>query len=819
MAMKSNSFSGLFLVAAILLVASSVAESTWAQQGVPVAVTMKSSHQFKGRIDPVNGFSPMIVPLGAANCYRISDGLRRVYVNENLLVNEEAVPLNYVEVSFPIWQDSIDWKRSSIGILNWANGFNEYGHRVINVATKHGARNYVQGVTKITPRYVELSSLRKEKDKTSYGMSIGSGAVPVEVIRNLLRNQITRGDSPVEYEEIFTYFLQAEQYGEALKELDLIERRFPDRKEQVEKYRNLVRQAEARQVVQDIKLRISNGQTKLARELGGPQMNKDGVAQQVLLELQELMSGLEQEAQKVVDVQREVTELVKRYQQDPDTELTPDQETMLGQFLAELESELTPSNVKRMDSYLVQAPDAAQKDQEKVALAISGWLMGSNNATPNFALAQSLFQVRSLVRSYLLNRDSTQRQAIIAAIKKTESGSNHNFIASILAQMMPPEHEAATAGYTGEVPIEFTVSVPGTQARPGLQKFRVLVHLPVEYDPYRRYPLLLTLPDIGMPVEKQLTLFNGPYIANVGRVGRASRNGVIVASVQWANPGQTTCGYSAREHATVLKAMRACFRKFQIDTDRVFLHGNGKGGNLVYDIGLAHPEHFAALIPVGGTIEKFAKVHGTNRGIPLSIYAVVGERDQAVQAANLQSWNKWLLSGRYVKLILVEYIGRLANESFPDDIEAMFEWMQFQQRRLPDPAGVEFSVNSLRPWDNYYWFLQLNGFPRANVMWPQLWEDGKLKALNIDGEMKPEGEVNHFVVKPAKAGRSMTLWLSDDYVNFEKAVRISGRGKNFRESVSPSVRIMLEDARTRGDRLHPYWARIDCNSGRWKVVE
>ena len=65
----------------------------------------------------------------------------------------------------------------------------------------------------------------------------------------------------------------------------------------------------------------------------------------------------------------------------------------------------------------------------------------------------------------------------------------------------------------------------------------------------------------------------------------------------------------------------------------------------------------------------------------------------------------------------------------------------------------------------------------------------------------------------------MTLWLSDDYVDFEKEVKITGRGRKFSEAVRPSVRVMLEDARKRGDRLHPYWARLDCVAGKWQVVE
>ncbi len=827
MALKQKSSNVLTLMAAMLLFAIvvSVPGSVCAQlRGLPVTVNVKSGHRFEGEIFAVNGYSTMRVPPDSgASCYVVDNGLRRVFLGKKHIVNEEPVPLNFTELEFPIWQDAID-KKSGVGILNRAYPFNEYGHRVINASTpKDNSKNFVQGITKITPSYIELSTLKSagpKSAKTSLKMSIGTGAVPVEVIRKLLRNQITNGESPVEYEALFGYFLQSQQFGEALKELDLIERRFPERGEQVERNRQRVRQSQARQVVREIKRRIRSGQTYVARELAGVHMEKDGVAQNTLIELQDLLRGLDDAETKVRDVRLKVTDLVKRYQGTGVP--TAEQQTLMGQFLVELESELSPTNVSRLDSYLVQAEDAAQKDEQKVALAISGWLRGSNNATPNFAITQSMFAVRELIRAYLLSGNAAERFEINERLKGFEAGGPR-FVAEMLAQMKPIEHDAAVAGYTGEKPIEFNVTVPGTNARPGDQNFRVMVHLPIAYDPYRRYPLMITLPDAGVPIESQLNMFSDRFVETVGRVGRASRNGVIVASVQWANPGQGVPGYTAREHATVLGAMRSCFRKFSIDTDRVFLHGHGKGANLVYDVGLAHPEHFAGLIAIGGVIEKYAKVHATNRNIPLSIYAVVGEGDRGTQLSNMATWNKWLTSSVYVNLILVEYLGRLGNENFPDDIESMFDWMEFQRRRLPDPTGFEFSVNSLRPWDNYYWFMELHGFPAKNTMWPQTWKDGALKALALEGEMKPkEDKTCKFVLKPSKAGRGMTLWLSPEIVNFgdvDEEVWITGRGKEFRQGVTASTRVILDDVRRRADRLHPFWARLDCINGKWSVPE
>lgn len=790
-------------------------------RGIPTAITMNTNQRFEGYLSWVEGYSTKVVADSAGVCYVIDNGLRRVYVNKRHILPEEPVPLTYSEIQFPVWQDAENNNHRKPGNLNQAFHFNEHGHRVINVTTaKNQVKNVVQGITQITPRYVKLNSLKSNGTKTSYGMSVGSGAVPVDVIRKLLRNQISKSDSPVEYEKIFGYFLQAQQFDEALIELDLIERRFPERKDQVALNRSRVRQDRARQVVREIGDRIRNGQTNVARELSGQRMEKEGVAQQVLLELQDLITGLDEAQEKVENVRGQIIDLVKRYRENPPKAITKEQETMLGQFLAELESDLSPSNVARLDSYLVQAPDATQKDQEKLALAISGWLEGSNNATPNFALAQSMFEIRDLVKRYLNSRDAVTRGEILVALNKFDA-SDPRTIANILAQMKPPEHETATAGYTGEKPIEFTVTVPGTRARTEDQNFQVLVHLPIEYKPYQQYPLLITLPNVGVSAQEQLDRFNVRYIQNVGRVGPASRNGVIVASVQWTKPGQTTCAYSNREHMTVLKAMRACFRKFQVNTNKVFLHGHGKGGNLVYDIGLAHPEHFAGVIPVGGHIEKYAKVHATkDRDVPVPIYAVFGDRDFTTQVVNDKVWDKLLLSGRHSNLTLVEYIGRMGgNETFPDDIKPMFEWMQFQRRRLPDRTGFEFSVDSLRPWVNYFWFIELKGFPRENTMLPQLWENGKLKALTIKGEVRAEGDFNQIVVDPSKAGSSMTLWLSDDFVNFDKDVRIKGRGREFKGNVRPSVRVMLEDARIRGDRLHPHWARLDNTNGKWQVAE
>ena len=124
------------------------------RNGVPVTVTMKSSHTFEGRVSSVLGFSSLQVDPGTGGeAYRIDDGLRRVYVSKYQIVPEQPVPLSYREIEFDIWQDEVENKQSFPAVLYRASPFNESGHRVIRAKTdsKQPAKDFVQGITKITP--------------------------------------------------------------------------------------------------------------------------------------------------------------------------------------------------------------------------------------------------------------------------------------------------------------------------------------------------------------------------------------------------------------------------------------------------------------------------------------------------------------------------------------------------------------------------------------------------------------------------------------------------------------------------------------------
>src|SRR5204862_269469 len=144
--------------------------------------------------------------------------------------------------------------------------------------------------------------------------------------------------------------------------------------------------------------------------------------------------------------------------------------------------------------------------------------------------------------------------------------------------------------------------------------------------PYRRYPTVLTLNGAGTTAQQQVDWWAGAWTAGGWRSGQASRYGYIVIAPDWTTLHQKQYDYSAREHAAVLNCLRDACRRFAIDTDRVFLSGHSIGGDAVWDMGLAHPDLWAGVIPIVASATKTVEQYKKNaERVPL--YFVCGELD------------------------------------------------------------------------------------------------------------------------------------------------------------------------------------------------
>jgi hypothetical protein len=815
------------LACLIWVVVSPGLSVVWGQLGgIPRTVTLKNGAQFEGQIYSVSSVGGLdAYPQDAKPVVVVDDGLRLLFFNQKRIARTGDAVTMQNEISIPIWQKTHPGDSSGYGFIEAIGPFDEYGHRRLTVRDDTGTTTLIQGITEIGPRHCEVRTLsipraipgddRRMRDWT---MEVGTGSIPIDVLRSLLRRQVQDDDSALEQLQIVQFFVQAQQFRRALEELRLIQRqpKFQGIQDELEERRNSIRQSEARWWLREVRTRLDSGQSNFALQLVDA-FNKEGIASEILAEFAAVRSQIleqlklvEQSRQNIVDL---VAEAVSSNQLDePQVEI-------VRRFQNELETELDPANLDRLASYQRFMNDESTKIDRKLALAISGWLLGSNYAIDNLAIAQSLFPVRDIVREYLTCKDPGRRSELITELENYEGGEPQ-YLAELLENMKPPL-APDLENYTGEQPIEFFVEVPGTKENPQPRQFQCLAHLPPQYDPYRKYPCIITL-RAGVTTETQLDRWCGDFNSTLGvRTGPAMRNGYIVVSVDWKQEGQSVYTYSAREHAIVLRALKQALGMFSIDSDRVFLHGHDIGATAAYDIGISHPEHWAGIIGIGGVIDRYPNQYSRNVHVGLPVYSVVGQKDIAARNLSKRAWDVWCTTDRYVDCVVVMYKGRgnvsygggPTAETFPEELPHILNWMAAQRRKLPDKSGFEFECDVLRPWDNYFWFWQLHGFPESNVTRPEHWIERGHDPLTISGQLKANSP-NRFYVGPSNLGTGGTLWLSPEFVDFDQKIVVGGRG-DFSGFVQPSRAVLLEDVRLRGDRQHPYWAKIECNGKRW----
>ena len=366
-----------------------------------------------------------------------------------------------------------------------------------------------------------------------------------------------------------------------------------------------------------------------------------------------------------------------------------EQVVAIKRFQNELETDLNRFNEPRLAAYLRLADVAAMPDQQKLALAISGWLLGSNNAIENLAVVQSMFTVRDLVQEYLTTETPAERRAaILGELAKYEAG-HPQFLDQMIQQMKPIDPPPGIEDYVGEEPIRFTIEVPGTLANPAPQTFQCVAHLPPQYNPYRKYPLVLSLPGGIQTVEQNLQLWCGNYNEKLKiREGNAMRNGYVVVAVDWREPGQLRWGYTGREHRVVLDALYLAMRKFSIDSDRVFLSGHRDGGDGAYDIGISHPEHWAGVLGFSGKFGMYIDKYWDNMHVPLPLYCVNGQKDFSGISSMEYAINKWM-KPKYVNPTWVWYIGR-GNELFLEDLSDGVQMDAGSKKTMAGPRWIQF---------------------------------------------------------------------------------------------------------------------------------
>ena len=717
----------------------------------------------------------------------LDDNLRYTFFNfsKNSVIGQQVTnrPRLVIELPYKAEIETSASEQPITGILGISQ-FNKFGRRTYSVQIPGKSKNLLQAITAISPLYCQVETLRVS-DSIAWDQRIATRSIPDDLLREILHQHLDL-TQPNNWKTIIQFYLESERFTEARDELKAALEKFPNDFEA--SMLTQLDELNAAKLFNEVKLRQDAGQYQFASEFLNV-FDLKTLPLEVQLRVQTQFETLKQNLVTV----SEIVEAIKK-----DVQLLPpaDQQ-LIDPLVKEIVGEINLDSVARLADYQRLRADESLPTEQRVALAVGGWILGSGAGLDNFATAKSLVRVRELVRQFLVEQEETKRTQLLSQIK-TEEGGRPDFVVKILASMKPPKTPPPVAK-------EDPAGLHRLEIQLGKETVKYVVQTPPEYDPNRVYPCVVSLPSLGTNPDYQVNWWCGTSIkvkANEAdeerqeRYGQATRNGYIVISPVWAAPGQLQYNYSEIEHARVLKCYRDALRHFSIDTDKVFISGHQAGATCAWDLALAHPDLWAGGVMVSPTAEKFIVHYGEN-AVLVPMYFVYGERDGSGFRDQIgKTVDKYLVSSRYDALAVC-YRGREGG-FFPEETERIMEWMQLSShRRVRNPK--EIKVSTMRPGDRFFYWVEAPDFAT---------------------------EINSFAFKPASTGIEANLmakngisvsqyptptvwvWLTPDLVDFSLPVVVRAKGTTKRFDVSSDLDVILEDARTRVDRLHPFHFKI-----------
>jgi hypothetical protein len=466
-------------------------------------------------------------------------------------------------------------------------------------------------------------------------------------------------------------------------------------------------------------------------------------------------------------------------------------------------AELNPVNVERLKTFITQAAQAerlkanpANKTpvllpQQLLSFAVTGWVLGDTAAEERVDVAMRLWRARKLALAYQAAEGKKRADLLDDYLSNKSDTVGVDELAQVVASLPPPEPEE---NLSTDVRVVKMGKAGRGQAAYHLQ-------LPPEYSHGRPTPVLLVLHGDKTPAE-ELDRW----------ADEAGKHGYVVAAPEW---GGGEYGWSADEHAPVLQTLRDLKRRFNVDSDRVFLAGFGAGASLAWDLGQSHPDLFAGVAPISAEPNVFAFRYRHNCQY-LPYYVVNGEKAGDRKAGNSGFSNKdffqsWIIKG--FPSLYVQYRGR-GQEWFGAEVPQVLEWMDFKRRTFPDHecghydtvTGTQFV--SMRQADNQFYWLSIDDMNPKQLNEDLAKWNPKVTGATICGTI---GVGTNRITVWTESVKACSVWLSTrHHVDWEQPISVALNSKVvFNAKAKPSLKTLLDDLAERGDRQRLFVARLE----------
>lgn len=768
---------------AFLAIAVSVLAGMFnAKTSIAGEITLKNGTVLKGKPTPMQGITFSTAQQNAGGpttiyqVWMIDSGVKRYFVPRRQVEPESIISggnlLAADDFTLPQKISGRKLMLRSIGTYTEVTPFSEFGRRRVTVSTSKGPVHIVQGITKLTPEYVVLTGLTHRWEQ-----GLATTSIPTNTLIEIL-HKATDTSNPDDRLAIIRFLVDAQLYKPAQLELQTVANDFPDLKSRIQELAIEIRQLQALQVLNEIKRRRDAGQHRLAYASLSRFPTRD-----VNASVQDEVKSLIQDYNTALENAARVRSLLGSLQVEVNDEEL--RKKLAGLRSAVIDS-LSFETLTRLKPFLQIANDAGFSPEEKLSLAYSGWVVGSANATEDVRKTLALWQARFKMIEYLRTINTGRRKLLIEEITGTE-GIGPQAVDQLL-DYLPMQVETPDAQPGVPLAIE-TRSVADDMA----VNYHVL--LPTEYDPQRQYPVIVCLHEVGRSPERELAWWGG----TAEKPGQSQRHGYIVIAPEYTLSDSSKYDYSAVAHQKILESLTDARKRFNIDSDRVFLAGHGMGGDAVFDLAMSHPDVFAGAIPITGISDNFCRFYWQNAP-DLPWYVVGGEFDRDALEQNARELNKMFKYGHDV--IYAEFKER-GRETYYEEIHEIFRWMDGKRRQR---YRKEFEVKTLRESDNEFYWVALAGLP-DNVTQPVSWADERVRGvrpMEIEARVTPGN-----TVYVSAGANSVTVMLSPDFVDYEKRVRIRVNGRQrFRDFLEQDIGTMLEHVRMGGDRQRRVWTKM-----------
>lgn len=656
-----------------------------------------------------------------------------------------------------------------------------------------------QHISVISPYYVRVGS---STHKLSHYFLLKE--FKTETIRTLLVNHpdLIEKDGkpdPEKRERLVRFWIQADLLDEADRELNLLLAALPAEKERYNRLKSEVNGLRAEKLMVEIERARDSGRHQWAIK-ALEAFPKEDVPRAVAVKVTGMRADYEIRSSRFDLARRLLDEIPKQ--------LNAASPGFLAEATAAVRKEVHMDTLARLDMFITLA-DRAEKDakggrrpahspEELLASAITGWHLGKVAAEAKVSTAYKVWMTRLMALEFLRTDNIEKRKKLLKDYLASQHALTYDELEKLVSLLPPPDAPAKAPTTTVALNLQPSSTFPAGA--------RYVLRLPDEYQPGRSYPLLIALPD--PVVDRNAETF-------LDRFGELpNRHGYIVAVPQWWDAMKTRYEYSTEEQAVVLELVRTLRRAFQVDSDRIFIWGNGEGASMALDMGGAHPDLFAGVVPVNPSVYQplYIPAEYWVNFEKVPVYLIMGDKfGPSVNAIRMLS-ERWMPRG--FSTLVVSYKGRGA-EWFPEELPFAFDWMSRKRRTDPGkrvgppsfPGKTQAAgFSSVRLTDNRFHWLSSEELNSKWMMNPVVGSQAPRYAAKFSARI-----VEGNTIEAKCFGMSqVTVWFGRGMLDYTKPVRVKvNDARPVTRTISPSIEVLMEDLYQRGDRQRPYFEKMD----------